>query len=137
MNEPAYPIFFPTYSPVANGYVRDWWWYDPTLGTEDTGPFVSRSEAVADWAFEHLGNSLVLESQALEQALGSPLLQAPATSRLQPIHVLPEWRRSLLEQQDLSLDALHLYGQLEALQALEADYGPDFGPLTLLEEVSA
>lgn len=86
MNEPAYPIFFPTYTPVDTGYARDWWWYDPEVAISDIGPFETRSEAVADWAWEHFQAALADEAEALERALASPLLLAgccPARAALQ------------------------------------------------------
>lgn len=74
---PAYPIFFPTYTPTPTGYAREWWWYDPGCTVEDVGPFPDRGEAVADWAVRHFTLSLQRDLTALDIALGQPLLQVP------------------------------------------------------------
>lgn len=128
MNEAAYPIFFPTYTPVPTGYARDWWWYDPDVTLEDTGPFATRSEAVADWALHHFCDQLFQEVNSLDLALGSPILNAPLSS--QPsIAVLSQLRRTLSEQQTLIETGFDVVAQLDGAQHLEAAY--------LLQEVSA
>lgn len=128
MNEAAYPIFFPTYTPVPTGYARDWWWYDPGVCAEDTGPFATRSEAVADWALHHFSQQLIQEVHSLDLALGSPLLVVPATP-VQTIPVINSLRRTLSEQQNLLDAGLDLVAQFDTAQQLDAAY--------LLQEVSA
>jgi len=126
MHEPAYPIFFPTYSPLPTGYARDWWWYDPEVEVQDVGPFSSRSQAVADWAWEQICTELIAEATSLDAALGSPLLQPPAIVRPEISQVLPSLRRGLLEQQALTEQAFDLVAELEAIL-----------PAGLLQEVIA
>lgn len=128
MHEPAYPIFFPTYTAVATGYTRDWWWSDPDTSAEDAGPFLSRADAVSDWAMEHFSSCLLEEIFALDKALGSPLLSAPQPSH-NPCQAMPGLRRSIQEQQSLLEDSFKLVAELKNAQELEAIY--------LLEEVIA
>ena len=118
MQEPTYPIFFPTYTPNPTGYARDWWWYDPEVLPEDSGPFASRSEAVVDWAWQHLGSCLLQDAQALELALDSPLLQPPATDRQDISAVLPVLRRALIEQQELAETGFEIVAQLDSMRHL-------------------
>jgi hypothetical protein len=121
MNEPAYPIFFPTYTPIPTGYARDWWWYDPEVDPEDSGPFETRSEAVADWAMEHYCAALIQDMQDLDRALGSPMLQVPA-AKLQAVPVLAELRRGLLETQALAESSLDIVIELDAYSDSESAY---------------
>lgn len=115
MQEPAYPIFFPTYSPIPTGYARDWWWYDPEVESQDVGPFSSRSEAVSDWAWEHICTELIAEACSLDAALESPLLQPPAIVRPEISQVMPSLRRSLLDRQALTEQAFELVAELESI----------------------
>jgi hypothetical protein len=74
--EPSYPIFFPTYTPVLDGYDRDWWWFDLEIQVDDQGPFSTRSEAVADWAFESMLASVLSESKFMDSVAASLLIDA-------------------------------------------------------------
>jgi len=133
--EPAYPIFFPTYTPVDTGYRRDWWWYDPSLSPEDVGSFASRAEAVADWAFTHFEAQMQSDLKALDIALGSPLLAAPEPDPAYLVQQLDALDVAAFEPKTESGRALLALNLAERVLQKHLDEG--FAAVAVLSQASA
>lgn len=118
MQEPAYPIFFPTFTLADQDYVQDWWWYDPGVISADVGPFPQREEAVSDWAWEHLCTELLAELHDLDTVLGSPLLAPPEIVQPGISRAMPDLRRAQLQRQWLVEQSCGLVAELLPANAL-------------------
>lgn len=124
--DPSFPIFFPTYSPIFDGFQKQWWWYDPSLMPDDQGPYESRDAASDAWGMTCLADALACNAAAIQGALDSLKILPPAEP--DPDHLIAQ-----LDALDVALDApLTIPPDDEARQPAWREH---MGCLSLIEDL--
>lgn len=77
--KPSYPIFWPSFGTLKDGFQERWFWFDAGVSGHDQGPFETEAEAKADWGVKSFTAAVAFESAVLADVIDRlPKLPSPA-----------------------------------------------------------